>query len=65
MKKKLEIKNINLNIVLNLIQRQNLDLSEIFLIDNPNLIDFRLFILQFIKKKTIKMYILLISFFTG
>ena len=37
----------------------------IFLIGYPNLKDFRLFILQCTKKKMIKMYILVISFFTG
>ena len=65
MKQKLEIRNINSITVLNLIQIQNPDLSEYLLIVYPNLIDFRLFILQYIKKKTIKTYILVISFFTG
>ena len=65
MKQKLEIRNINSITVLNLIQIQNPDLSEYLLIVYPNLIDFRLFILQYTKKKTIKTYILVISFFTG
>ena len=65
MKQKLEIRNINSITVLNLIQIQNPDLSEYLLIVYPNLIDFRLFILQYTKKKTIKKYILVISFFTG
>ena len=65
MKQKLEIKNILSTTVLNLIQIKNLDLSEYFLICYPNLKDFRLFILQYTKKKMIKMYILVISFFTG
>ena len=54
MKQKLEIRNINSITVLNLIQIQNPDLSEYLLIVYPNLIDFRLFILQYTKKKTIK-----------
>ena len=65
MKQKLEIRNINSITVLSLIQIQNPDLSEYLLIVYPNLIDFRLFILQYNKKKTIKTYILVISFFTG
>ena len=65
MKQKLEIKNINSITVLNLIQIQNPDLSEILLIVYANLIDFRLFILQYTKKKKIKTYILVIAFFTG
>ena len=64
MKQKLVIRNINSITVLNLIQIQNPDLSEYLLIVYPNLIDFRLFILQYTKKKTIKTYILVISFFT-
>ena len=51
MKQKLEIKNILSFTVLNLIQIKNLDLSEYFLIGYPNLKDFRLFILQYTKKK--------------
>ena len=51
---KLEIKNIISITLLNLIQIQNLDLSEYLLIDYPNLKDFRLFILQYTKKKMIK-----------
>ena len=54
MKQKLEIRNINSITVLNLIQIQNPDLSEYLLIVYPNLIDFRLFILQYNKKKKIK-----------
>ena len=65
MKQKLEIRNINSITVLKLIQIQNPDLSEYLLIFYLNLIDFRLFILQNTKKKTIKTYILVISFFTG
>ena len=41
------------------------NLSEYLLIVYPKLIDFRLFILQYTKNKTIKTYILVISFFTG
>ena len=62
MKQKLEIRNINSITVLNFIQIQNPDLSEYLLIVYPNLIDFRLFILQYTKKKTIKTYILVIFF---
>ena len=65
MKRKLEIRNINSITVLNLIQKQNPDLSEYLLIVYQNIIDFRLFILQSTKKKTIKMCTLVISFFTG
>ena len=65
MKQKMEIKNILSITVLNLIHIKNLDLSECLLICYPNLKDFRLFILQYTKKKMIKMYILVISFFTG
>ena len=65
MKQNLEIRNINSITVLGLIQMQNPNLSEYLLIVYPNLIDFRLFILQYTKKKTIKTYILVISFFTG
>ena len=65
MKQKLEIRNINSITVLNLIQIQDPDLSEHLVIVYPNLIDFRLFILQYTKKKTIKTYILVIFFFTG
>ena len=65
MKQKLEIRNINSITVLNLIKIQNPDLSEYLLIVYSNLIDFRLFILQYTKKKTIKTYFLIISFFTG
>ena len=65
MKQKLEIKNINSNTVLNLIQIQNPDLSEYLLIVNPNLIDFWLFISQYTNKKMIKVYISVITLFTG
>ena len=54
MKQKLEIKNIISITILNLIQIQNLDLSEKFLIDYPNLKDFQIFILQYTKRKLIK-----------
>ena len=65
MKQKLEIGNINSITVLNLIHIQNPDFLEYLLIVYPNLIDFRLFILQYTIKKTIKTYILVIFFFTG
>ena len=65
MKQKFEIKNIISITVLNLIKIKNLGLSEYLLINYPNLKDFRLFILQYTKKKMIKIYILVISFFTG
>ena len=65
MKQKLEIKNIILITVLNLIQLQNLGLSEYILIGYPNIKDFRLFILQYIKNKVIRIYILVFSFFSG
>ena len=64
MKQKLEIKNIISITVLNLIQIKNLDLSEYILIDIPNLKEFGLFILHYIKKEVIKMYILVVSYFT-
>ena len=54
MKQKLEIRNINSITVLNLIQIQNPDLSKYLLIIYPNLIDFRLFIIQYTKKKNDK-----------
>ena len=65
MKQNLKIRNIISITVLNLIQIQNLDLSENLLIDYPNLNDFHLFILQYTKKKVIKLDILVIFFFTG
>ena len=65
MKQKFEIKNIISITVLNLIKIKNLGLSEYLLINYPKLKDFRLFILQYTKKKMIKIYILTISFFTG
>ena len=54
MKLKLKIRNIISITVLNLIQIQNLDLSEYLLIDYSKLKNFPLFILQYTKKKTIK-----------
>ena len=54
MKHKLKIKNIISITVLNLIQIQNLDVSENFSIDYPKLKDFRLFILQYTRKKSDK-----------
>ena len=63
MKQLLKIRNITSITVLSLIQIQNLDLSEYLLLDYPNLKDFRLFKLQYSKKRVIKMYFLLISFF--
>ena len=62
MKQKLEIMNIISITVLNLIQIQNLDLSEYLLIHYPKLKDFQLFILKYTKKKFIKMYVLVIFF---
>ena len=62
MKQNLKIRNIISITVLNLIQIQNLDLSENLLIDYPNLNDLHLFILQYTKKKVIKLYILIIFF---
>ena len=56
MKQKMEIKNIISITVLSLIG---------YPIGYPNLKGFRLFILQYIKKKVMKKYILLKSFFTG
>ena len=52
-------------IVLDLIQMQNLDLSDYLLNDYSILKNSRLFILQNIVEKTIKMYVWVISFFTG
>ena len=51
---RIQIRNIILNTVLILIQITNLDLSEYLLIGYTNLKNFRLFILQYTKKKTIK-----------
>ena len=56
MNQKLEIRNINSITVLNLIQIQNPDLTEFLLIVYPNLIDFRLFILQYTKKNDKNVY---------
>ena len=49
--RKIEDKKDILIIVLNLIQMQNLDLSDYLLIDNPNLKNFLLFILHYTKRK--------------
>ena len=65
MKQKLEIHNIISITVLILIQMKNLDFSEYLFIYYPSLKDFWLLILQYIKKKVIKMYILVISYFFG
>ena len=65
MKQKLKIRNIISITVLNLVQIQILDLSEYLLINYPSLKDFQLFIKQYTKKKVIKLYILVIFFFTG
>ena len=65
MKQKMRIRYTISISVLNLIQIQSLDLSENLLIDYPNLKDFRALNLQYTKKKTIKMYSLVIFFFTG
>ena len=62
MEQTLKIRNIISITVLNLIQIQNIDLSEHFWIDYPNLKDFRLFTLQYTRKKVIKMFILVTSF---
>ena len=62
MKQKLKITNIISINVLKLIQIQIPDLSEYLLIDYPSLKDFQLFILQFIKKKVMKLHILVIFF---
>ena len=61
MKQKLKIKNITSIIVLNLIQMQNLDLSQYPLIDYQNSKDFHLFKLQYTKKSDIN---LLVFFFS-
>ena len=65
MKKKLKTRNIISITVLNLIQMPNLDLSDYLLTTIQILKNFRFFILQYTKKKVIKMYILVISLFTG
>ena len=65
MKQILKIRNIISITVLDLIQMQNLDLSDYLSIDYPNFKNFLLFILQYTRKKTTKTYILIISFFTG
>ena len=56
MKQKLKTRNIISDTVLNLIQIQNLDLSEYLLIDYPNYKDFRLYILQYKKESDKKIY---------
>ena len=63
MKQKFEMRNINSITVLSLMQIQNPDLSEYLLIVYTNSTDFRLFILQYTKKKKIKTYILVNVFF--
>ena len=45
--------------------KQNLELSDYLLIDYPNLKNFRLFLLQYTRRKTTKTYISVISLFTG
>ena len=54
MKQILKIRIIISIAVLNLIQMQNLELSDYLLIDYPNLKIFRLFLLQYTRKKTTK-----------
>ena len=63
-KQKLKIRNIISIKVLILIQIHGLDLSQYQLIDYPNLEDFRLFILQYTKKKTKKNVSFVLSFLT-
>ena len=65
MKQKMELKNIIPITVLDLIQMQNLDLSDYLLIDYPNSKDSQFFLLQYTKKKWWKCIILVIIFFTG
>ena len=65
MKQILKISIIILITILNLIQMQNLELSDYLLIDYPNLKNLRLFLLQYTRKKTTKMYISVISLVTG
>ena len=64
MKQKLKIRNNFSITVLNLIQIQNLDFSVYLLIGYPNLKNFQMFIHKITKKST-KMYVLVIYFFTG
>ena len=54
MEQKLKIRNFTSMTVLNLTQIQNLYLSENFLIDNPNVKNFRLLIFQKTKENVIK-----------
>ena len=65
MKQILKTRNIISITVLNLIQMQNLELSDYLLIDYPNLKNFRLFLLQYTRKKATKKYISVVSLFTG
>ena len=65
MKQKWKIRNIISITVSNLIQVQNLGLSDYLSIDYPNTKEFRLFILHYTKKKQKKIRILLTFFFTG
>ena len=62
-KQKLKIRNIISIKVLILIQIHGLDLSQYQLIDYPNLEDFRLFILQYTKKKNKKKCVFCTIFF--
>ena len=61
MKQILKIRNIISITVLNLIQMQNLELTAYLLIDYPSLKNFPLFMLQYTRKKTTKMYVLVNS----
>ena len=65
MKQKLKTRNIILITVLTLIQMPNLDLSDYLLTTIQILKNLRFLILQYTKKKVIKMYILVVSLFTG
>ena len=65
MKQKLKTRNIILISVLTLIQMPNLDLSDYLLTTIQILKNLRFLILQHTKKKVIKMYILVVSLFTG
>ena len=65
MKQKAEDKKNHFDTVLTSIQIKNLELSDHLLVDYPNFKDFQLFILQYTEKKVIKLYILVICFFTG
>ena len=63
MKQKFKIRNIISITVLKLIQMQNLYMSQNLLINYPNLKDLRH--IHNTKDKVLKMYILVIPFFTG